>query len=344
LEYRSYSDMNYRLMRSRGRLPQQIDLVVGIPRTGLIPAGFLSVALNAPMTDIDGLINDRLFTAGQTKAKPDFERALSADRTVVIIDDSVGSGRSFQRARAQVEAAGVRGRLIWCSVYGEVLNHPDVDIVLEQTGRPCVFEWYMMHDAILSDCCVDIDGVICANPGEGDDDDGMRYADFLKSAAPLYRPSKEIGWLVTGRKEKYRAQTEAWLAAHGVRYRNLIMLNDGGTNADHGAHKAKVYAGLPAVLFIESELVQAQEIARISGKPVLSMETHHMVYPELGLQTAAQALRTLPVFIRNRRGGLWAGHAGRLKLKIRNALGDGLYTTVKKLAGRGPVGPPARQQ
>lgn len=334
MEYRSFADMNYRLMRSRTRLPAHIDLVVGIPRTGLVPAGYLAAALNVPMTDITGLIEGRLFQVGQTKKRPNIERALGPDRTVLIIDDSVGSGRSFQRARAQVAEAGVKGRLVWCSVYGEILDHPDVDIVLEQTGEPCLFEWYLMHDPVLADCCVDIDGVLCGNTGEGEDDDGPRYANFLASVGPLYSPSQEIGWLVTGRKKKYRAETEAWLARHGVRYRNLVMFDNDGVNAGHAAHKAAFYAQVPAVLFIESEQDQAEEIARLSAKPVLSIETQNMIAPPAGLAAVAQSLRTLPTYVRNRRGGLWAGHAGRLKLRLRRMMGDGAYSFLKRVGRR----------
>lgn len=40
----------------------------------------------------------------------------------------------------------------------------------------------------------------------------------------------------------------------------------------HGSHKAAYYRTSSARLFVESELHQANEIARMSGKPVLSIE------------------------------------------------------------------------
>lgn len=44
--------MNDTIVRNLHRLPRDIDLVVGIPRSGLLAANLLSLAANIPMADL----------------------------------------------------------------------------------------------------------------------------------------------------------------------------------------------------------------------------------------------------------------------------------------------------
>ena len=41
MNYRSLADMYDAITMGLGRLPDNIDLIVGVPRSGLIPANFL---------------------------------------------------------------------------------------------------------------------------------------------------------------------------------------------------------------------------------------------------------------------------------------------------------------
>ncbi len=96
--------------------------------------------------------------------------------------------------------------------------------------------------------------------------------------------SRPLGTLVTSRLEKYRPQTEGWLAAQGVQYDRLIML-DLPSKAErqrlfaHGTFKGNYYRDSDAILFVESENRQAKQIAEIAGKPVLCLQTHSMIQP-----------------------------------------------------------------
>jgi hypothetical protein len=47
---------------------------------------------------------------------------------------------------------------------------------------------------------------------------------------------------------------------------------------NHAEHKAKTYMSKPYVLFIESDVRQAAEINRISGKPVLCTANFQMIF------------------------------------------------------------------
>jgi uncharacterized HAD superfamily protein len=74
----------------------------------------------------------------------------------------------------------------------------------------------MHHGHLLKYCCVDIDGVLCLDPTDCQNDDGAAYEKFLEEAVPMLAPTRPIGALVTSRLEKYRGLTEKWLAKHVI--------------------------------------------------------------------------------------------------------------------------------
>ena len=90
---------------------------------------------------------------------------------------------------------------------------------------------------------------------------------------PLIIPTVKIGCIVTSRLEKYRAQTEKWLAEHNVEYGELIMLDataqERSTKGLHAPFKAKIYKEKRDMhLFIESNPSQASAIMEMTHKPV----------------------------------------------------------------------------
>ena len=95
----------------------------------------------------------------------------------------------------------------------------------KQLELPRIFEWNVMHHHLLVSSCIDIDGVLCRDPTEAENDDGAAYERFLDTVPAREVPEAPLGWLVTCRLEKYREQTEAWLNRHAIRYRELVMLD-----------------------------------------------------------------------------------------------------------------------
>ncbi|MGB3626238.1 MAG: glycosyltransferase, partial [Henriciella sp.] len=114
-------------------------------------------------------------------------------------------------------------------------------------------------------------------------DDGPKYIDFLLNAEPLFIPQKEISAIVTSRLEKYRPETESWLAAHNVAYKELIML-DLPSAAErrrlraHAPFKAEVYGARDDILFVESNFRQARDIAQLTDKPVIETASDTFFY------------------------------------------------------------------
>ena len=281
--YRSIADLQSAITANLHRLPRDLDLVVGVPRSGLLAANLFGLAANLPVTDLDGFVAGRMFSSGSTKSRPAV-RSIFEARRVLVLDDSINTGTAMREARAKVTAAGSTAKMMFAAVYGLPRGHVEVDCVFEDVPQPRLFEWNVMHHVLLERSCVDLDGVICADPTSEENDDGPAYQRFLRSARLLQRPSRRIRWIVTSRLEKYRASTQAWLARNGIRYDKLIMLDlpskkERQRLSAHADFKAAFYRASDAVLFIESEGVQAATIAQASGKPVLCTETQKMILP-----------------------------------------------------------------
>ena len=56
MNYRSVNDLNHCIVANLHRLPRDIDLVVGIPRSGVLAASLIALHLNLPLVDLDGFI------------------------------------------------------------------------------------------------------------------------------------------------------------------------------------------------------------------------------------------------------------------------------------------------
>jgi len=293
MQYRSVSDLNLDIARHLHRIPRDVQLVVGVPRSGMLVANLIALQLNVPMTDLDG------FLAGRTIAGGTRLRLAQAHREkhetpgpVLIVDDCVGGGSQMARVRAALDGAGIdHSNIVFLAPYVTPTARSMVDLYFDIVQMPRVFEWNVMHHGAMPTWCVDIDGVLCRDPSVEENDDGPLYERFLTNVEPLLRPSTPIGWLVTCRLEKYRALTEQWLAQHGIEYGELIMMNVASKAerqrlGNHGSFKGRIYRNFDAELFIESSTRQAPEIARVAGKSVWCVESREMIQP-----SAAAVLR-----------------------------------------------------
>ena len=302
MNFRTLADIEPALRRLLPAVPRDVDVVVGIPRSGMLVACPLALYLNKPVTDLEGFLDGRLIRSGRrpvlmpggaaAEAEPAADDAayLSACRRALIVDDCVGNGTQLRAVQARLGDIQARGGLPCPVTYAAAFTTPDgaelLDLHGEVVGWPQCFQWNIMqHPDYLSRSCLDMDGVLCVNPTRDQDDDGPRYDAFLEQASPLFTPTVELGAIVTSRPEFKRPQTQAWLERHGIRCRELLMLpgerflpraqrHEAGIR-----HKVDAYRRLDSLLFIESDLPIAVEIANRSGRPVLAVDAQELVMP-----------------------------------------------------------------
>jgi orotate phosphoribosyltransferase len=305
MKYRSVADLDEDVVAWLPQLPADLELIVGIPRSGLLVASLLALHLNLPMTDVAGLIEGRVLQPGP-RYSDDVTGLLDEPRRVLVVDDSVLLGRQLETVKTRVRTARLVHTVRYAALYPAPASEHHVDFYFEIVETPRCFEWNLMHHPwVLSKTCMDIDGVLCRDPTPAENDDGPQYRRFLTSSDRRYLPTAPVGWLVTARLEKYRALTEEWLRANGVEYGELIMMDYPDMAARRAANayasfKAEAYARTGALLFVESSSTLAAEVARLSGKSVFCLETRKMIDPEFlsrMRRTTREAPRHLPGWI-----------------------------------------------
>jgi orotate phosphoribosyltransferase len=286
MRYRSVADLDDDIVEWLPRLPRDLELIVGIPRSGLLAANLLALHLNLPMTDVEGLIAGRVLQPGPRYAAG-VAGLLDKPANILVVDDSVLFGSQLETVKKRITAAHLSHAVRYAALYPAPGSQRHVDFFFEIVKTPRCFEWNLMHHPwILSKTCMDIDGVLCRDPTPAENDDGPEYQRFLQSADRRYLPSAPVRWLVTSRLEKYRTATEGWLAANGVEYGELMMMEYPDMDARRAANayssfKASIYNRTGAILFVESSALLAAEIARLSGKSVFCVETKRMIDPAL---------------------------------------------------------------
>lgn len=252
-------------------LPDDLVAVAGVPRSGILPATLLALHRNLHLVTLDDLAQ------GRSPWRKPLRRGVPArsNGRVLVIDDSLSAGRTLRQVRA---ALGRRSDVLFGAVYYDRRLPELADVVFRRVPPPRCFEWNLFHCDQVRLACLDMDGVICEDWTEQEEDRGeglKRYLRHLSEARPLHVPTFPVLAVVTSRLEKYRLETIAWLGQHGVRFGELLMSPHPTAAArraagDHARRKAGWYDRRPeARLFIESDPRQAAEIARLCRRPVL---------------------------------------------------------------------------
>lgn len=272
LQYRSYEDLNRLIHKADINNFRSFDLILGVPRSGMVPAYMIGLILNLPVTDIESYVAGVQPYVGN--------RLLHNKREikkVLVVDDSIKFGSQLRKSKEKLfQFTSIDFKYL--AVFATSESKSLVDFCLEVIDNPRIFQWNLMNSWIFEYSCVDIDGVLCEDPTEEENDDGEKYIHFLQHTQPKYLPSCKIDVLVTSRLEKYRSQTELWLKKHCIQYKQLEMLDlpDKETRLRLGIHatfKSKIYQKYNrTALFIESSKFQSEKIHIQTGKNVFCVE------------------------------------------------------------------------
>lgn len=282
--YVSFAQLSNAIRSQLYAIPADVDLIVGIPRSGMVPAYQIGLFLNRLVCDIDCFIADGSVSHGHTRKLGISLSSLRQAQHILLVDDSIATGGSMQKALARIQESGYAGRISTCAAIIAPSHRSSVNVSFITMPQPRLFEWNAFHHTCVETACFDMDGVLCVDPTAHDNDDGPRYEKFLANARPLFRPTMKIGHIVTARLEKYRSLTEDWLAANNISYGQLHLV-DLPSRAErirlgaHCSHKIRVYRETGAPMFYESEIGQSHQIATGSGKPVLCIDEMTMVMP-----------------------------------------------------------------
>ena len=251
-----------------------IKMVVGVPRSGMVPATYIALRLGLPLgTMIDGEIRATDTGWRLRSAAPDDE---SSGR-ILVVEDSSASGRSVSEVRHSLRGVG---GLLLSAVYSTPTAAKGLDYYGRLLPLPHWFSWNLFGNQTLFRqyrTATDLDGVLCPDCDSNDDDDGDRYQRWMRRVKPMVCTRKEpIPFIVTARLEKYRRETEQWLWQHHFRWGELIMgpweSKTERTRHCIGTWKREKAIEAGARMFIESDDRQARIISNHWDYPVISIE------------------------------------------------------------------------
>lgn len=261
--------MSHCIRQNIAKIKEDIHLVVGVPRSGVVPAYMIALYKNIMACSLDEFISGHYGSSGITRKLKQIDKITN----VLIVDDSIKHGKSLVLVKEKIKKAKLdkKFNIKYLCIYTADTAVDLVDYYFEIVPVPRMYQWNYLNIRYNENSCFDIDGVLCVDPTEEENDDGEKYIEFLRNAKPLFIPEFTIHTLVTSRLEKYRAETELWLKKHNVKYNNLVMLNlnskeERKRQNAHAKFKAEVYAKSDTILFVESNPKQAEEIARLTGK------------------------------------------------------------------------------
>jgi adenine/guanine phosphoribosyltransferase-like PRPP-binding protein len=274
-----------------GSFPANVGGIAAIPRSGLIPASILANYLHVPLYQItqDGKFN-RLGHGLRGEA---FGFANASNGSLVVIDDTVYSGRAINQVRTHLTKKGVK------ALYAAVYVRPEVshlvDIFSDYLASPHLLEWNWNNSIVMTGQSIDpvygagiasdFDGVICENPTVPDADGGPgleAYRRWVSAARPLMLPrANPIPLIITARLERFRKETESWLVKHGVKWNRLEMnpASKASERGDVSRWKAQLYKASGCGFYIESEPEAARAIFQHCKCPVVcprSEEVFHV--------------------------------------------------------------------
>ena len=236
------------------KLDRDFDIIVGIPRSGLLVANLLSLKTGKPLTTPDNIKN---FWCSKSIDYIEKENPI-----YLLIDDSYQTGKSMDEAIKLLLCKGIkREKIKTAALITSKSGIPVLDSYMIEINKKRIFEWNIIHKKM--NVVSDMDGVICENPPENVRNDDELYKKWLCSAKPYLIPSFKINTILTSRIEKYREDTEVWLQENGVKYDNLIMSRESSREAQRVAglqYKILEINKIRPDIYWESGLREAKKI------------------------------------------------------------------------------------
>lgn len=295
MRFKTINDMTVDIYNSIKRIPNEVDLIVGVPRSGMLAASIISLYLNLPLTDVEAIESGRILKPGNTKQRDHWISKAEEARVILVVEDSVLTGKSIEQIKNRLSKLNFAYNMVYYAVYVTHESAKCVDLFCSICDYPRMFEWNCLHHPQLNKVCIDMDGILCEYLPVGKYDDEKYRENFLSSTAYIV-PTFTIGVIITSRHEKYRKETEIWLEKNGIKYSRLLMINHEKYDNKDVVENKGLYMGIEykkykeISLFIENDDYQAREISRVSGKGVFCLGSH-MYYDESIINKTKNTIR-----------------------------------------------------
>ena len=143
--YRNIADLNKIILQRLSIIPRDFDLIVGIPRSGMLPANLLALYLNRPYTDIHSFLNGHIYKAGARSQFFD----LKEFKKILVVDDSIASGAAMEECQESLKHLETQFSISYCAIYVIPGKEKMVDYFFEVVPLPRYFQWNIFNHTTL---------------------------------------------------------------------------------------------------------------------------------------------------------------------------------------------------
>ena len=240
----------------------KISAVLGIPRSGVIPASIIACYLGVPLISFDETHETICLGNGARKL------ANPTGGAVLVVDDTCVNGIQMTKSKPYCPSDS-----IFVAPFCTTKGKDFVDIFGETLEAPQHFlEWnFFSNEQFLKKSLFDMDGVLCEDVPSEIENDERAYKKHIKNVPAIQHRCPRVSpcmAIVTGRLEKYRKVTEQWLKKNDIKYGQLVMYQGTKEERDNlftatvAKYKADFFEQSAATIFVESDPKQARKIGQ----------------------------------------------------------------------------------
>ena len=263
MSFKSYEIISNYIFNNLYKIPENIDLVVGIDRSGMIIALMIANYLHKKVVSFDEFIDDNF--------------NIDNIKNVLITDDIISKGIAITQTKNKIKLSDKLNSLNikFLAVYSCTQDVKVSDVVMGYNNT--WFQFCLFYNGSMSNVSMyQIQGNLCRKPTQEEMQNEEKYLDYINNVKPYQRPNaRNYSCIITNRPEKYRKQTQEWLKKYNYRYNKLIMIPQ--NISDKIKYKGQIYKNSSEKLYISNDEKQSIEINKISNKQVLCTQTMQII-------------------------------------------------------------------
>jgi hypoxanthine phosphoribosyltransferase len=229
-------------------LPEDITSVTGVARSGLVVGSQIASYLHLPLYSLD------IFDETTVRCGSGFRlrNHIEVKGKTLIVDDTVTTYQTMAAVKQIYDKQDIS--YYTAAVYVTPGNEDRVNYFVSQLATPHFLEWNFFNSHYNDNLSYDMDGVICQDSFLNDEKAFEAGMDNIK---PKYLPRNKPIPIITGRPERLRERTLAWLRRYGVQVKSLTMSQTRNEYLFPAKYKA---ANIKTKIFVESCPQQAKDI------------------------------------------------------------------------------------
>lgn len=182
MQFISYSQLVQDIKDNIYKIPIDIDVIVGVPRSGMIPTLIIAECLNKKCTDIDSFLNHIYAYSMGSRGK--WAKGGKSNK-ILVLDDTCCSGLAMSRVKDRLKDISNKFEIIYGCVYCEKpdsKNHIDIylkDLSKSNSTNIFLHEWNILHRGpwLTMRSIWDIDGLVCKEPP--DEANTIEYEQYI---------------------------------------------------------------------------------------------------------------------------------------------------------------------